>query len=375
MIHSFGCVIVVLLALAFWPIAVASADDNPKATVGKLVVVIPANTQGLNYFPDEQISLLGKNPTRMLVVSGNATMLLQGPSVAQARPRKTVFGPGPKSDFDNGYAGITSVVPGSSANRKLLAFYHAEDHVDMPRVSYNKDIQGAYWSVGLAYSNDNGESFTRVGQVLRASVAKKDVTKEHQGIGDPHVILDATGKYLLAYYTDITRRKADEPIRVAVARCAVADGGEPGKWFKYRNGKFEELGLGGQEDAVVRGPAAFPSETGAPNVTYLPKWKRYVMVFNVLAYADFEKQQGDKGGLFWCLSDDGLKWTEPQKLCPGLPVPLTGREYIAHPTLLIDSATETKAEGQLYFAYSPRWGTQAPNQPHHLARRSVSLSH
>lgn len=368
--------LVLILSVVCWPRFVAFADDIPTESVGKLTVVIPPNTQqGLNYFPDEQISIIGKNPIRMLVVSGNSTLLLQGPNIAQARPRKVVFMPGNTTDFDNGYAGITSVVPNPSGKRKLLGFYHAEDHVDMPKVSYNKDIQGAYWSIGLAHSDDNGESFTRGGQILRASVAKKDVTKEHQGIGDPHVILDASGEYLYAYYTDITRRKGDEPIRVALARCAIADRGEPGKWFKYRHGKFEEPGLGGEEDGIVRGPTTYPCESGSPHVTYLPRWKRYVMVFTVLAYADFEKQKGDQGGIFWCLSEDGLKWTEPRQLCSGLPVPLTGKEYIAHPTLMIDSATETTAKAQLYFAYSPRWGTQAPDQPHHLARRSVTLSH
>ena len=64
----------------------------------------------------------------------------------------------------------------------------------------------------------------------------------------------------------------------------------------------------------------------------------------VLAYADFEKQKGDQGGVFWCLSEDGLKWTEPRQLCSGLPVPLKGKEYVAHPTLMIDSVTETKPQ-------------------------------
>src|SRR3954463_8943439 len=97
---------VLAVALTFGVTGAARADDAPKATVGKVVVVIPANARGVNYFPDEQISFLGKNPTRLLMVSGTSTVLMQGPSVAAAAPRKTVLEPGKKTDFDNGYAGI-----------------------------------------------------------------------------------------------------------------------------------------------------------------------------------------------------------------------------------------------------------------------------
>ena len=204
-------------------------------------------------------------------------------------------------------------------------------------------------------------------------VSKQDVTKEHQGIGDPHVIVDASGTHLLAYYTDISRRAGDERTRVGLAKCDISDAGAPGKWNKYHDGQFSQHGLGGDEDAIVRGPTEIPCEVSGPHVTWVPKWNHYVMVLSVLSFSDFEKQSGDKGGLFWCLSEDGIKWTEPRQLCSGLTVPLVGKEYVAHPTLVVESATDSTVKGQVYFAYSPRWGTQAPNQPHFLARRSVAL--
>ena len=72
MTRKYECLILALIVVACWAVVAESAEDNPKATVGKLVVVMPPNTNGLNYFPDEQISVLGKSPTRLLVVSGNA---------------------------------------------------------------------------------------------------------------------------------------------------------------------------------------------------------------------------------------------------------------------------------------------------------------
>src|SRR5437588_12568884 len=99
------------------------------------------------------------------MVVGNATVLLQGRTPESAVPVGKVLGPGDKSAFDNGYAGICSTYF-DRKTRKLLGFYHAEDHVGMPRVSYNTDVHGAYWSVGLAVSRDNGANFQKAGQVL-----------------------------------------------------------------------------------------------------------------------------------------------------------------------------------------------------------------
>lgn len=232
----------------------------------------------------------------------------------------------------------------------------------------------AYWSIGLAVSKDNGATVVKAGRILQSSVAKKDVTKEHQGIGDVCVIPDATNTYFYAYYTDLTRRKNDEKARIGMARCRIADGAKPGTWYKYHDGEFKEKGLGGNESAVVDPPAAFPSEVGAPHVTYLPEWKKYVMVCNVGAYADFEKKKAEKGGIFFCVSDDGIKWSNPKVLVIGLPVPYRDKEYIAHPSLHLESVNRTKASGFLMYCYSPRWGTAAPRKPHHLARRSITLT-
>jgi hypothetical protein len=344
------------------------------ATVGEQKVVFPAGYHGLNYFPDEPPALISKSPPRFLLVAGNPTTLMQGKALETAVPTgKPVFQPGDKNSFDNGYAGITSVYF-DKPNKRHLAFYHAEDHVGMPKVPYNPDIQGAYWSVGLATSKDNGASFQRGGQILSASVTKKQVTKEHQGVGDVSVIADGSGTYLYAYYTDVTRRKADERATIGLARCRTADGGRPGAWFKYRDGEFKEKGLGGQESPVVLPPKDFPGEVIAPHVTYVPEWKKYVMVCNVVAYKDCESQKAEEGGIYYCHSDDGVKWTEPKRLVVGLPIPYRDREYVAHPSLYLEGVKGKSATGLLLYTYSPRWGTEAPRQPHHLASRPITIT-
>ena len=363
----------VLVWLWALPLSSEAADAKLTASVGAQTIVFPAGYHGLNYFPDEPISLINEKPYQFLMTAGNSTYLMQGRTLESAVPVKQVLLPGKRSEFDNGYSGITSTVYDKKAKR-LLAFYHAEDKVGMPKVAYNKDIQGAYWSIGMAVLNNGSSVFTKAGQILGPSVKKADVTHDHQGIGDVCVIADSTNRYLYAYFTDLTRKKKSKPAKVGMARCRIEDGGKPGSWFKFHNGDFTEKGLGGMEGPVVFPPTAFPCDVFAPHVTYIRKLKKYAMVCNVMVYSDHEKQRAEKGGIYFCFSDDGIKWSEPDLLVVGHPVPYQGRKYVAHPHLMITRATANRASGWLLHCYTPRWGTSAPNQPHHLAKRSITIS-
>lgn len=346
---------------------IASCDEQQQVIYGP-------NYHGLNYFPDEPVCLLSKVPFRCFIVSGNATVLMQGQTPEAAKPLRSVLVPGGTNDFDNGYAGITSVYSAGKA-KALCGFYHAEDHVGMPKVSYNSDVHGAYWSIGLAVSRDNGNTFTKVGQIIRSSVSKQNVTKEHQGVGDVCVIPEASNTWLYAYYTDLSRRKEDQRATIAMARCRTTQAARRDSWFKYFNGDFKQRGLGGNESAVVTPPEDFPSEVFAPHVTYLPIWKKYIMVCNVLAFADFDRRVAEKSGIYFCHSEDGINWSKLEPLVVGLPIPLQDKEYIAHPSLFVENATDTKSSGYLLYCYSPRWGRPEDNRvPHHLARRAITFT-
>ena len=372
--HCVTCLrFLVLVWLWVLPLSTEAADAKLTATVGPQKVVFPAGYHGLNYFPDEPISIINEKPYQFLMTAGNSTWLMQGRTLESAVPVKQVLLPGNKSEFDNGYSGITSTVY-DKVGKRLLAFYHAEDHVGMPKVSYNKDIQGAYWSIGIAVLNDGSNEFTKAGQILSPSVKKADVTHDHQGIGDVCVISDSANVYLYAYFTDLTRKKGSHPAKIGMARCRIADVGRPGQWSKYHNGDFTESGLGGMESPVVFPPTAFPCDVYAPHVTYVREIRKYVMVCNVMVYSDHEKQQAEKGGIYCCFSDNGIKWSEPELLVVGHPVPYQGRKYVAHPHLMITQATANRADGWLLHCYTPRWGTSAPNHPHHLAKRSITIS-
>jgi len=120
-----------LLALGFRPLLlcpcllmcsqmVSAADDRLiVAHVGEHQIVFPPGYHGLNYFPDEPISVLRRTP--FLVVAGNSTFLVQGATANSAIPIGQVLGLGAKNEFDNGHAGITSTYYDRKTKRFVVA--------------------------------------------------------------------------------------------------------------------------------------------------------------------------------------------------------------------------------------------------------------
>jgi len=348
----------------------SSAHAQIEITLGGHQTVIDAGVRGLNYFPDEPISIISNRPSAYLVVSGQKTILMQGQTFETARPVRDVLVPGQAGEFDSGYAGITSII---KKEGQMIALYHAEDHVG-GQISYST-INRAYWSIGLATADIKDQGFAKQGQILTASVSKEKMkpTDDHLGLGDATIIEEASGEYYYAYFTDLTRKPTNPAATIGMARCTVASGGARGAWKKFHNGRFEEPGLGGIESPVVRPLSAFPCDVFAPHVAYLRSAKKYVMTCNVMVYSDHEKQEAEHGGIYYAVSDNGIQWSEPKQLVVGHPVPYVGRVYIGHPRLLIEREDKKQAIGWLLYCYSESWGTESPNKPHYLCRRRVQI--
>lgn len=362
----------VLCFRLFPGVSPAFAEELIRTNVGAQQIVFPAGYHGLKAFPDEPIAILNTKPFRYLMVAAEGTYLMEGKSIGTAVPVSKVFAPGPKNSFDSSYAGITSVYH-DARGQQLLGLYHAEDHEGMPQTAHNPEIHGAYWSIGLVVSKDHGRSFQRRGQVLASSTPKQQATWDVQGVGDVCMIADPTHTYLLAYFTDLTRRKEDPSAHIGLARCRIEDGGHPGKWWKYHRGEFGEKGIGGDSTAIVPSPG-FPGDIINPHVTYVPVWKKYLMVCNVVAYGDNGKEKVDRSGTYFCHSEDGIKWSVPQSLVIAQPIPYSNIEYASHPSLYLEGFTPHEIQGWLLYCYSPRWGFQSPCESHHLARRPITLA-
>jgi hypothetical protein len=339
--------------------------------VGPQEVVFPDGYHGMHYFPDEPISVIQTSPFTYFMVETASTVLMQGESLETAVPIGRVLQPGGRDSFDNGYAGISSALI-DGKTKELLAFYHAEDHVGIEPPDWNKDLKGFYGSIGLAVSND-GTSFSKIGQIITGSLPKGQSKDVAQGVGDVSVCRDHTGEYLFAYHTDHSRLN-NRGVVICLARSRVSDAGRPGTWFKYRNGEFNEKGLGGTGDPIEVRPKAFSCDAFLPNVHYLKPMRKYVMVFNVMGYADHLKPTARQSGIYFASSEDGIKWSEPQRVLLAHSIPYNNCEVAMRPSLVLRQVTAKKVSGDLIYGYSPSWGTTAPQVPHFMAKNPIAIS-
>ncbi|MCE5302619.1 MAG: hypothetical protein LLF97_05855 [Planctomycetaceae bacterium] len=296
------------------------------------------------------------------MVAKNSTYLMTGRSFGEAKPIRCLLEPGKSGQFDSGYAGAGGLF--HLADRKeWLLFYHAEDHEGMGRNPHN-NIPHGYWSVGMAVFNEKTNNVTKLGQVLRASIPK-DVNAGNHGIGNAVVVADPSGKYLYLYYFDLTRQKGSTS-QIGLARCAISDGGRPGKWFKYHEGQFTEPGLGGKEGGII-------TRAWSPSIQYIRSFGCYLMTCDRVYQMDTERETPQDGGIHWCYSKDGIHWSEPQLIVPGLPLPVIGRSNTSHSSLVIEHEDENSVTGTLFYGYTPR-RERTPASGRHLVCRSIKFT-
>jgi hypothetical protein len=134
-----------------------------------------------------------------------------------------VLRPGPRGSFDASTASIHQI---ERSGNGLLGWVHCET---------GDAAQQGLWSIALAQSDDNGMTWTKLGQII----ASNDVVTPGKvtGEGNPSVINGEDG-----YYYAYVRRT--HPAGLIVARAPIEAPG-PGHWMKYFNGTWSEPGLGG----------------------------------------------------------------------------------------------------------------------------------
>jgi hypothetical protein len=335
--------------------------------LGERTTLLENGQYGLKYFPDGGIAVLQGPPAyRVLLAGGISSYLLEGQEMISLRLVKQVLEPGPKGSFDNGYAGIYGAWRDPQTG-EIRAIYHAEDQEDMNRLP--NGVHGFYASVGLAISADQGSTFRKAGRILTGHQPKNAAGRPDQGCGEPSLLPDQGGHFLYCYYTDHTRLD-NRGVQIGLARSPIADKAAPGTWLKYYEGTFSEPGLGGKETPVVDArPAA---DALFPNVTYSKALGKYVMVFNILYYADLREGQAAKGGIHAAFSADLIHWSNPQLLVQGLSIALLDREVLWHPAIVWDD--EAQSHGWLVYSYSPRWGHRGLRTPHYMVGHRITFS-
>jgi len=360
-------ILALITFLLLAPLAVLHAADDPKRIeLGSPEVVLADRALGLRYFPDGRLAVVRTKPDcRVLLAAGVSSYLLEGPDMGHFIKASKVLDKGRPGEFDNGYTGINAVVRAKTG--EFLAFYHAEDQESMKTVG--NGIPGFYCRVALAVSADEGTTFEKLGAILCGQLPKDPNRGADQGIGEPCIVAEPSGKFLHAYYTSHERVDGCG-VHICLARCPTDDALKPGAWKKFHDGTFTEPGLGGKDTPVMTGGQP-DTDVLFPHVAFVPALRRFVMIFCVNAWR--EGGQPEHSGFYVAFSDDGIHWPRErtQRIWKVPVIAEIGREVAWHPTFIPKEGDDTR--GWLYYGYSKNWGDLPPHTPHYLMRRTITI--
>lgn len=337
--------------------------------VGPEQLVLPLNTFGLIFTPDDHISYLkyqdgsmrafwacgtttGAGQTVAMVTTNLAEFT---PLVSNGTVARSVFSPDtPGSEkFDSDYSGPGSVFLAANG-RDLMMVYHAENHLF---AGVHTGGFPFYCAIGLARSTDGGRSWSREGQIISGSQPHPTgpALRNAQGAGNPCLI--AFDGYLYVFYADIVFNAGGDLIHVA--RAPISTDGRPGTWQKWYNGAFVEPGLGGRSSAVQRHvpPANVTTYTGHPSVSYNSYLKRFLLVFQ------------SSVGIHYSTSTDLVNWTVEGLLFAKSND--AAETFFAYPSFLSPDEPSDQLTGQTGYIY---YAKNAPgNTRHVMHRRAFNL--
>lgn len=366
-----GCILLALALLGINGILWA-APPRISVELGPQKTLLQSGRFGLEFFPDMAVTVIGQPPDfKLLVVAGIKTYLMEGADLEHIKKSNLVLKPGPLDSFENGYVGICGAY--ADADGKVYAVYHAEDQQGLPKI--NGGIPGFYCSVALASSSDGGRTWEKLGQLITSNKPKEWTAFQGQpdrGEGEPWIIVSKDGKYRYLYYTDHSRQ-GYRGVQICMARSPMNQPPTPGHWQKYCNGKFSEPGIGGNDTPVMSALAFNQADAMMPNVVYSEYLEKYIMTFNLDVWKEFVNNTGLKeSGIYVAYSDDGIRWSEPEKLFMDYATALVGKSVSWHPSLVWDP--NSHQEGWLVYGYSPRWGGSANNlTPHYMVGRRIKF--
>ncbi len=133
--------------------------------------------------------------------------------------------------------------------------------------------------IALAMSTNKGLAWTNCGIIWKSDTPLKasDYAGDRVdcGIGDQHLFIDQANGYAYIFalhYNVLKNNKTDRQHKGVVARCALRDRLQPGKWKQWCNGGWNSDCLGGKHSFVFDGALGAPFYS-----TYLGK---YVYMYN-----------------------------------------------------------------------------------------------
>ena len=271
------------------------------------------------YFPDGKISIIKDEVAGNYIAFwaefasirtvANTTFLEDHISLVKYENR--VFGVGfdQQDGFNDGgswFIGVHRLSDG-----RLAGFFHAESHWPSGGIQ-------AYKSIGVAYSSDNGYTWTDTNKILNVHYPKPS-TPQWGGLGDGCVVYNEKLGLFICYYSSWY---------ISMAATSDPDGAT-GTWQKWSGSDFTVEGynsisdLGGYDTPIT----GIQSKPGAnPSVhwnNYLEKW--------IMVYHGWENDEV----IYMSSSDDGLAWEKP------IAITSLSRETAWYPNLIGDNGDTT----------------------------------
>jgi hypothetical protein len=216
-----------------------------------------------------------------------------------------------------------------AADTELLAFIHIEQGALV-----NGNYSTGASSLGLAYSNNAGESFIYLGNIIEYQRLRDEYNMQ----GVPYFIKDG---YFYIYYHDLCPGAATTVARAPVTEVMqAARRGNVSSWKKYNLGTWDSNGLGGActkvniETGIDHTDAMYSTHTG----------KYYLLL----------SRAGNSLLSTWIKlyeSTDGINWTFIKNIVEELNTVEGGYQYVS----VVDSTGRDNSQvGESFFVYSAK---------------------
>lgn len=280
-------------------VAVPSSVLNPRHQPNDSLDVIPAGAYDSTSLQDASSAT---GPWMVFWPTGTSSIAASASPFPGPNESTTSNGAliPPNFTWDNGGAWVNSVF--RLGPDKLVAFFHAEHHYGCansppqlcPYATLNG--KGNFWaSGGVAYSNDNGQTWGEASQFLTSSVPQPTAG----GLGGDNfqdVVWNFQTHQWVAFYG----------CHGGMACEAVSSDpmGRPGTWLNYANGFFG-------------GPALGTDGTALPGLVHIGGVLYSVQYDAALGVWIGWGREAETGGVYVTASSDLVSWSTPRQVFTG----------------------------------------------------------
>ncbi len=200
-------------------------SDGIQVKLGEQETLLNDTDLGLRDMAGKGVEVIENGPTkvRLLFQALNETYLVSGADLKQLTSAGKVLGAGDPGDFDNAGAGVDTII---RLDNHLYAFYEGRDNQgDLP-TNAQAGFKGMYCGIGLAESANDGNTWTKKGEIISSARPKtwSDWSGQSvRGVASPSGLIDATNTYAYVYYVEFSGLRNGVP-GICLARAPLSKG-------------------------------------------------------------------------------------------------------------------------------------------------------